>query len=367
MDEQKSLISLKIRVYQLVLILLSLILGYVFIKFTSPLHEIFFAFATAVLLTYLLANPVSFMARFIHSRAVSVGLIFFGFFALLALMIYKITPVIALQIKELKIALPNLISNVDNFLISLNNFLTTNYGIELPLDYFDKNLLLSQLMSLLTRLNILGFSDTLGGVIFGSLTVVVFVVLTLILSFYMLVDGDRAWNLFLVPFSEKIKTHLNYIKQKIDRSLYAYIVGQFEIASLTSLVMLVTYFSLGVPYALLFAFAQMLEIVPVLGTWTAIIPCVTIIFFTSGAAKAMIAFGVYLVYTQFVRDNFVAPKIMGNALGFHPLAIIISLIIGATLKGAFGVVFALPILAIASAIVDYFVELRRLKVEVSRA
>ena len=137
--------------------------------------------------------------------------------------------------------------------------------------------------------------------------------------------------------------------------------------TLTSLVMLITYFVLGVPYAMLFAFAQMLEIIPVLGTWVAIIPCITIIFFTSGVAKALVAFAVYLIYSQFVRDNFVAPKIMGNALGFHPLAIILALIIGATLRGAFGVVFALPILAIASAVVDYFVELRRLKVRVNRS
>ncbi|MDD9897789.1 MAG: hypothetical protein OXU45_02190, partial [Candidatus Melainabacteria bacterium] len=101
-NEQKSLNSLKVKVLRLVLILLSLLLGYVFIKFTAPLHEIFFAFATALLLTYLLANPVSFMARFIRSRAVSVGLIFLAFLSLLVLIVYKITPVIALQLKALK-------------------------------------------------------------------------------------------------------------------------------------------------------------------------------------------------------------------------------------------------------------------------
>ncbi len=366
MDEKKSLISLKIKVYQLVLILLSLILGYVFIKFTAPLHEIVMAFATAVLLSYLLASPVAFMTRFIRFRAISVGLIFLAFVALISLLVYKITPVIALQVKALKIALPNLISNVDSFLVQISNFLSNNYQIQLPLEYFDKNQLLSQLMTFLTSFNILGFGDTLGGVIFNSVTAVIYVVLTVILSFYMLVDGDRAWKLFLVPFSDKIKTHMGYIKAKIDISLHAYIVGQFEIASLTSLVMLVTYLILGVPYALLFAFAQMLEIIPVIGTWAAIVPCISIIFFTSGASKAFLVLAIYLIYSQFIRDNFIAPKVMGNALGFHPLAIILAIIIGATLKGAFGVIFALPILAMAAAIVDYFVELRRLKVQASR-
>lgn len=361
-DDEKSLISLKIRALQLVSILLYLILGYVFIKFTAPLHEIFIAFATALLITYLLVNPVSFMTKFIRSRAASVALIFFAFLALIVLIVYKFTPIIALQIKALKIALPNLITNVDLSLIKLNDFLTANYQVQLPLEHFDKNELLSQLMTLLTRFNIIRFGDTLGSVIFSSLAAVVYMVFTIILSFYMLVDGNRAWNLFLVPFSDKIKTHLGYIKEKVDKSLHAYIVGQFEIASLTSMVMMITYLILGVPYSLLFAFAQMLEIIPVIGTWVAIIPCISIIFFTSGSSKALIAFTVYLIYSQFIRDNFVAPKIMANALGFHPLAIILAIIIGATLKGAFGVIFALPVLAIASSIVDYFVELRRLRV-----
>jgi predicted PurR-regulated permease PerM len=57
---------------------------------------------------------------------------------------------------------------------------------------------------------------------------------------------------------------------------------------------------------------------------------------------------------------------MGDALGLHPLAIILAIIIGAKTQGVFGIIFALPILAMCNAVIDYFAELNRLKVRVSR-
>ena len=53
---------------------------------------------------------------------------------------------------------------------------------------------------------------------------------------------------------------------------------------------------------------------------------------------------------------------MGDALGFHPIAIILGLIIGAKLYGAFGVIFALPAMAIISAVIQYMHEINSLKV-----
>jgi predicted PurR-regulated permease PerM len=365
-DEEKSLMSLQKKVLKLVFMLLWMLLGYIAIKISAPVQEVALAFFVAILINYLLSRPVTFITSFVKSRLAAVLIIYLSFISSTIFIIYSLSPAIAQQIIALRNAMPYLIENLDKFLIEANNYLYLKYQIQIPIEKLDTNELLNQLLSILAKFNLIQVGDTLGALLFSSVNVILFIVLTTILSFYLLVDGDRAWHLFLIPFSPKVTRHLKNIKAKIDALLFAYIVGQFQIASLTSLVMLTCYFILGIPYALLFAFAQMLEIIPVIGTWTAIIPCVSIIFLTSGGSKALIVTIVYLIYTQFVRDNFVAPRIMGDALGLHPLAIILAIIIGAKTQGVFGIIFALPILAMCNAVIDYFAELNRLKVRVSR-
>ncbi len=346
--------------------LLWMTLGYIVIKISMPVREIVICFFIAILINYLMNRPVAYLANLVKSRLASVLIIYITFISSIVVIIYNLAPAIAQQIKTLRNAMPYLIENLDMYLIELNNFLVVNYQIQLPLEKMQTNQLLNDLVTVLTKINTTDIGDAMTAILFSSVGVILYIVLTFILSFYLLVDGDRAWHLFLIPFSPKVTRHLKAIKARVDALLHAYIAGQFQIASLTALVMLATYLILGIPYALIFGVIQMLEIIPVLGTWTAIVPCVTIIFLTSGGSKALIVSIVYLIYTQLVRDNFVAPRIMGIALGLHPLAIVLALIIGAKIQGIFGVIFALPILAAGNAVVDYFAELNRLKVRVSR-
>lgn len=361
-DEEKALISLQRKALRLVLFLLWMAVGYVLIKIGSHFQEIVSAYSVAILISYLLAKPVAFLTKYIRYRAASVLLIYFGFFSSIALVAYYLLPEIITQLKSLRVAMPYLIMKFDQVLIELNTFLLVNYQIQLPLEKLQEHDFIYKTVGTLTNLNLHDTGATMMAVLFSSVMVIFYIVMILVLSFYLMVDGQRAWELFLMPFSDRYVKHMLNIKVRIDQLMHAYIVGQFEVALLTSSVMLITYLILGVPYALLFGLIQMLEIIPLLGTWIAIIPCIVIIIFTSGMQKAMIAFGIYLFYTQMIRDNFIAPRILGRALGFHPLGIIIAVIVGAKLNGIFGVVFALPMLAVINAVINYFAELSRLKV-----
>ncbi len=361
-DEDKSLISLQSKVLHMVLALLWIALIYIVTKVLGQFSEITVSFAVAFFINYLLSRPVAFLTKFIRFRVISILTIYLVFATTVGTVIYYIIPAIAKQFSSLKNGLPTIIDKVDELLLQLNNFLINNYQIIIPNLSIDKEHILNQLVGFITRLNPSDFSSTTTALLTSSLTVIIYFFLTLILSFYLLADGQRAWDLFLIPFSDKLARHLNAIKKKIDHCLYAYIVGQFQIATMTSLVMLICYVILQVPYALLLGLLQMLEVVPLIGTWTAIIPALIVVLITNGPQSALIALIVYLIYSQIIRDNFVAPKIMGHALGFHPLGIMLAIIIGAKVGGLMGVIFALPILATISAVIDYNIELARLKV-----
>jgi hypothetical protein len=54
---------------------------------------------------------------------------------------------------------------------------------------------------------------------------------------------------------------------------------------------------------------------------------------------------VYFVIVQIIEANILGPRIVGHAVGLHPVASILALIIGAQLFGPFGALLATPVVA----------------------
>src|SRR5438874_8810607 len=61
---------------------------------------------------------------------------------------------------------------------------------------------------------------------------------------------------------------------------------------------------------------------------------------------------IYFVIVQMLESNVLGPRIVGHAVGLHPIASILALIVGAQLFGAFGALLATPIVAAAWVVVS---------------
>lgn len=345
----------------LVNIILWFVLMAISIKLASYVKEILYAFATAILISYFFAKPVEFLTKYIKYRFISVLLILLSFISLISFLVAYLVPIIITQSLALKNNLPKIVANLDMFLFKVTVFFE-NYQIDLPFTEINRAELLNSLFKYVPKLDFSEISNLAGEFIFSSVYVMAYIFLTVVISFYLLLDGERAWQMFIMPFSKKIKRHLLLIKEKIDSRLNAFIFGQLQVATLTVLTMTVAYLVLNVPYAIILGLAQFLEIIPVVGTWIAIVPCILIIGLTAGFSKALIAFIIYMIYSQLIRDNFIMPRVMGSSLGFHPLGILLALLIGAQLGGLPGVILAIPLLAVVTSVIDYNLELSALKV-----
>jgi predicted PurR-regulated permease PerM len=60
--------------------------------------------------------------------------------------------------------------------------------------------------------------------------------------------------------------------------------------------------------------------------------------------------------TDAIMDNFVAPRIIGNALKVHPAAVMVAALVAASLLGVIGVILAAPVLATAKLVLDYVIK-----------
>lgn len=346
------------RAWELICYLIIFIFVFIAVKALFFVSDLFISFVIALLLNYLFSGPVSFVEKYVKNRAASIlMIILFSLTAIISLGNF-LFPKIIIQLKSLKENLPKITSNLEVLISKLNESITA-INIELPpkvyelISNFSSNNLIEKLSAVISHINYNSFISLIASWVLDSVTIIAYIFLVAILTFYLLLDGEHIWRSFSEFFNSATKKHLNEIKRRIDAGVHRYITGQLQLASLTSMVMLFTYIFLQNKYSFLLGFAQMLEIVPIIGTWVAIIPCIIVVFLSSGPIKALIAFAVYLIYTQIIRDNIIAPRIMGSALGMHPILIILGVIIAAKMGGGIGILLCLPFLAAINGVYSY--------------
>jgi predicted PurR-regulated permease PerM len=105
-------------------------------------------------------------------------------------------------------------------------------------------------------------------------------------------------------------------------------------------------------YAILLSvIAGVLELVPIIGPIIAAIPAV-LLAATVGPGATVAALVLYTLIQQ-VENNFLVPKIQGDAVELHPAAVMVAIIVGGSLAGLLGAILALPITAAFRDVVRY--------------
>jgi predicted PurR-regulated permease PerM len=173
------------------------------------------------------------------------------------------------------------------------------------------------------------------------------IVLVAIMSIYFLMDGSRItqWLRNNLPHAARI----NFILDTIQRVVGGYIRGQLSLAVLIGLLVGVGMALFHVPYALLLGvLAFVMAFIPILGTFISGAICI-LLALTQGW---LIALGVlvYFVAMHIIESDIVGPRIVGDAIGLHPIISMAALIAGSELFGIWGVLFASPIAGVLQAL-----------------
>jgi predicted PurR-regulated permease PerM len=107
--------------------------------------------------------------------------------------------------------------------------------------------------------------------------------------------------------------------------------------------------------ALASVLAAILVLIPLIGGLIAIIPPLVITLIENPDSFLITLIG--LIVIQQVLFNMIMPRLMGRIVGLHPLLVFAAILVGATLAGAWGILFGVPIAGvIASAL--HFLYLR---------
>jgi predicted PurR-regulated permease PerM len=351
------------RFFQLGVLALTCLLTWAFIKFCAYFHEVVSVIGYSILIAYLLIGCVDWMHEKTNIR--KRGTVVLLVYALIALAIGVISlfvvPPLLDQIESLAAQLPAYLAKLQT--LALNYTLSSSNQTDFPYQ-FDFAAVSSELSKYLGNFGKSAITQ-FWAIAFNTINFAVSALVTVVLSIYFLIDGPKIWNGLLRPLSERHLAHAQILRNQLSLCLRGFFIGQVQLASLSGVFVFVLYSLMGSKYALLLGiFQALVEIIPVIGGFAGITVGMLVLSFSQYPlfglpfAKPLLAFAVYMFYTQIIKDNFLTPRIMGNAIGLHPVVVILVVLFGAKLGGVNGVVFALPVAGLLNVLLNYYLQNR---------
>jgi len=182
-------------------------------------------------------------------------------------------------------------------------------------------------------------SATLAG---AFVSFVIDLVLTLVITFYLLIDAERLRVAALRALGPRRRPVVRRVFDEVARVFGAYVRAQLIVAISVGILVAIAMFLVGVPYALFLGlFASVAELIPMLGPLIASIPAVLVAL--TQPFPIVLWAAIALLVIQQVEQNFLLPRLSGHAVGIHPIGSILALIFGFEVGGPIGALFAVPI------------------------
>jgi predicted PurR-regulated permease PerM len=176
---------------------------------------------------------------------------------------------------------------------------------------------------------------------------VVNTLLVVVLSFYLTLDGNRLRKALMNVAPKQSMPHVILFQDALNRVVGNYIRGQLTLAAIIGVLAGVGCYFLGLSnFALIIGvLAFLFETIPMVGPALASIPAILISLLLPDPFPRTYAIVIYFIVIQVFESNILGPRIVGHAVGLHPVVSILALIVGVQLFGAFGALLATPVLA----------------------
>ncbi len=304
----------------------------------------------SVLISYLLINPVDWLTKIVKVRSISVMLVYLILLGLFITLAVFVVPRITKEFLLFTQHLPEINDSI------------IKKSVEAQI-YFDKNNIPINVSSILKSITD-GITEKLSQAsveninkvieaALGTVHVVFYILVTAVTSYYFLLDGHKLINDFKSYLPERYQHHIDEVVFELDKCLRGFYGGMVKLAGINACVMLSTYIIMKVPYSLLLGLWHFMWcIIPVVGGWVGLVPALIVITFTD-PFKVWIPLVVYEGFTRLIKDNFITPRVMGDAIGMHPVLILMAVLAGLKTAGLVGVLFALPLFGVINVIFKY--------------
>ncbi|MGF1589027.1 MAG: AI-2E family transporter [Pleurocapsa sp.] len=316
--------------------------GWLLILVCEYFQSLVTIFLTATLLSFILDYPVRFIEQRKIPRAIAILIVLLIGILLLGVIGVTVIPILLGQLNGLLERLPSYVASGSeqakvfeawaeerNFPVSISSLVADS---------------LSRVSYQLRQL-----SGQILGSFFSVVGSLLDLLLTVVLTFYLLLHGTQLWqNLFQI-FPEDSREK---IRASLKRTFNNYFVGQLTVASVMGVSMTITFLIIQVPFGLLFGLVVGIMALFPFGAALGI-SLVSFLMALKSIWLGLRVLAIAFVIEQIV-ESVIAPRLLGEFTGLNPVLILVSLLVGAQLGGFLGLILAVPIASFINALLNLF-------------
>ncbi|OYY54810.1 MAG: AI-2E family transporter, partial [Polynucleobacter sp. 35-46-207] len=316
---------------------------------------IFTPFLTAFILAYALRPVCLWLERHQLPRALAAGIAMILGLAVLFLILILFVTLLRTEIPLIKAQLPEWIQNtqawlgpkLSEFNIHIDWVTLKSSATQKITEHFTDNS--EALMSSTLETVLVSGSSVIAGFVNA--------VLILFVMFYLLIDWDHFFALVknivpIVPIRAQETVH--HLAMHTDGLLSQYLRGMLIVISIMSVFYGVGLSIVGIKGAVaLGVFTALMIVIPYIGIALGFSLAMLAALLQFGPGGAII--GVLVLYGlgQFIEGFLLTPRLVGERIGLHPVAVLFALLLFGKLFGFFGVLLALPISAVSLVLLQY--------------
>ena len=330
----------------------------------------------AIIFAYIIDPIVNYLERKGVKRQFGVIIVYISVVLIFGVLIVSVIPKTINEISKLLASLPEM---VDTLTKNVNSFLTdifAKFNIELPNNFIDfykesnpkveGNVETPQIVSnilnsmkktiddLVTKAqgSLMGSLSGVFSKVYGFVTSAFRLVLIIIFSFYFSVDKEKFTLKVRKFMPNKYREDITYLANRIDIALQQFIRGRMLLAIFVGILTMIYLLILRVDFAIIIGLITCVaDIIPFIGPFLGCVPAVLFAFMDSPIKAFWVL--ILFILVQWVENNILAPKLIGDSTGLNPLIILISIIIGGGIFGVWGMVISVPITSIIFILIDF--------------
>ena len=173
-----------------------------------------------------------------------------------------------------------------------------------------------------------------------------------VIAFYLLNDLERLRAWADARFQGRRRRWLELLRA-IDQVVGGFIRGQLLVAGFVGLMVTAVAALFGLRFPVLLGlFAALSDLVPYFGPVLGAMPVLAMAALQSPATVIQVALALLLV--QWVENSLLAPHILGQTVGLHPLAVITALLVAGHHFGLAGLLLAVPVAGLIHAVLAFY-------------
>ena len=308
-------------------------------------------FAVAAMFAYLFDPVVGLLQRLRLSRGVAVGIVFVGLTVLLVLMLLALIPFLEHQVALLIGRLPDWIAWLQNDAVGWLNA-TFDLSLEMP----D-----SQQLATIIQEHWKEAGGTAAIVVAkvskSGLAIVAWITHLIVIPvafFYLL----RDWDVMIAKIHDllprSIEPTVSRLARESDETLSAFVRGQLSVMIALGIIYAVGLWAVGLSTGpLIGLIAGLISFVPYLGSITGILLGVIAAIVQYGDVTHVALVVAVFVIGQLLEGYVLVPRLVGEKIGLHPVAVIFAVLAGGELFGFLGVLLALPVASVLMVLLRY--------------